>query len=267
MDSDSKSVEAYLKEPEIHRQWERAYRTAENEAFYERAFDYLAQKINAPENAAFLDAGCGSGSHSIRLAKRGFQVQAVDFSQNVLSLARENVKDMGLESKIKIQRQDICALSFDSESFPFIVSWGVLMHVPNFEKALGELVRVLKPGGILVLSENNMDSLEAKLIRMFKKGKTRIKKSPSGLEFWRSHDSGELVVRLTHIPWLIEKLSGQGLTLKERIAGQFSEAYARFSSPCLQNLFHNLNKFWFKYFKKNPRPAFGNILIFQKTKR
>lgn len=38
---------------------------------YERTFDYLVQKINAPESAAFLDAGCGSGSHSIRLAKRG----------------------------------------------------------------------------------------------------------------------------------------------------------------------------------------------------
>lgn len=36
MDSGSKSVEAYLKESEIHRQWEQAYRTAENEAFYER---------------------------------------------------------------------------------------------------------------------------------------------------------------------------------------------------------------------------------------
>ena len=39
-------------------------------------------------------------------------------------------------------------------------SWGVLMHVPNLEMALVELVRVLKPGGKLILGENNAASFD-----------------------------------------------------------------------------------------------------------
>jgi ubiquinone/menaquinone biosynthesis C-methylase UbiE len=136
-----------LQKKDIHEGWENAYRTPENKKFYELAFDFIIHAIIPPENSLFLDAGCGNCSHSIHLAKRGFRIQAVDFSENVLEMAEENVKEKGFAERIKIKREDLTSLSFGNETFNYILCWGVLMHIPDVEKAIGELARVLKPGG------------------------------------------------------------------------------------------------------------------------
>jgi len=99
--SESKLIENRLARPDIHQQWEAAYRTVENEKFSELAFDYITQILNAPQQSIFLDAGCGTCAHAIRLANRGLLVQAVDFSASVLEVAEANVKASGLETKIK----------------------------------------------------------------------------------------------------------------------------------------------------------------------
>ncbi len=256
-------VEEFFKKPEIHNKWEHDYRTEGNEEFYQFSFKSILRKLKAPKGSVVLDAGCGSASHSIRLAQFGYQVEAIDFSENVLEAAREKVKRMGLESQISLSQGNNCDLKFDDESFEYVISWGVLMHIPDMEKAVEELARVVRKGGYLVLSENNQHSLESTLMVMMKKSETRLKQVPHGLEFWKPYGDDELVVRLTNIPWLIEKLAKQGLTLRHHMAGQFTELYCRFKSPFLQNVVHTINKFWFKAIKK-PGPAFANILIFQK---
>src|SRR5258706_143370 len=78
--------------PAWTRQGESDYRTADNEAFYERAFDEIARVLRPGPGARILDAGCGVGAHSARLARRGFDVQAIDFSANVLDQARANLE-------------------------------------------------------------------------------------------------------------------------------------------------------------------------------
>lgn len=257
------SVENFFQKPDIHQKWENLYRSKENEDFYDLLFDKCLKKIKPPKDALFLDAGCGSASHSIRLAQRGFQVKAVDFSEKVLDIAQKKIKDLNLDSKIETQRENNCDLSFENNSFPYVLCWGVLMHIPEFEKAIDELARVLKPGGHLIISENNKDSLEAKIIKLFKNEKNVEKHMPYGVEFWGSDESGQLVVRFVDIEWLIDRFQKAGLILEHRFAGQFSEAYIRFSSTFLQRLVHGLNKFWFKIIR-NSNLAFGNILIFKK---
>ncbi|MBA3242576.1 MAG: class I SAM-dependent methyltransferase, partial [Acidobacteria bacterium] len=159
-ESKSKLVENLLAKPEKHRQWESDYRTEENERFYERAFDYLAGVLSPPAGATFLDVGCGKCAHSVRLARRGFRVRAVDFSESALGMAREYVRAEGLDDKIEVGRENILEFSFPDESFDYVLCWGVLMHIPDVERAVSELARVVKPGGFLVVSEGNMSSLE-----------------------------------------------------------------------------------------------------------
>src|SRR5436309_2094780 len=105
--SKSKLVESFLAKPVIHERWENDYRTAENEGFYEQAFNYMTRVLSAPENATILDAGCGTCAHSIRLAKRGFLVRAVDFSESVLAVAKAKVKTEGLGPRVDIQRESL----------------------------------------------------------------------------------------------------------------------------------------------------------------
>ncbi len=265
-DSKSKLAESCLAKPDIHRQWY-ASRVDENESFFDEAFDYIVRVLKPPPNSVFLDVGCGICDHAIRLANRGFLVKAVDFSEYVLKEAEARIKAQGLETKIGIQREDILALSFEDKTFNYILCWGVLMHIPDLEKAIEELTRVLKPLGTLVISEGNMYSLQSmtlrNLIRFLGKEKDDVKKTPAGVERYTITSAGLLLVRHANIQWLMKKFNSNRLTVRKHIAGQFTEIGTVASSRLLRNLVHGFNKFWFRYIKM-PHLAFGNILILQK---
>jgi ubiquinone/menaquinone biosynthesis C-methylase UbiE len=265
--SDSRLVEDLLAQPEVHKQWAGGYRTPDNEAFFERAFDLITRELNPPAGATFLDAGCGSCAHTVRLARRGFNVRAVDFSESALEMARAHLKQTGLDERITLQREDLTRLSFPDASFDYVLCWGVLMHVPDVGRAVAELARVLRPGGALVVSEGNMHSLEAAALRSAKRllGRERadVKETPAGVEYWKERGGGALVTRQANVNWLVESFESHGLTLSKRVAGQFSEAYAMVSAPALKRLVHGFNNFWFGAVRA-PRLAYGNILFFRK---
>lgn len=263
----SMMVENLLARPKMHLQWEHDYRTRDNESFYEQAFDYLVDVLKPPTGATILDAGCGSCAHSVRLARRGFKVHAVDFSESALGMALENIKAKGLEDRITLGRENLLAFSFPDASFDYILCWGVLMHVPQVERAVAELARLIKPGGALVISEANKSSLEASgarnLKRFLGKAKADIKETPAGVEYWVNSGADALVTREANISWLITRFEEHGLTLTKRVAGQFSESYTRISAEPFKSLIHGFNKFWFRRVKW-PAPAFGNIIFLRK---
>ena len=220
--SDSVLVENLLARPEMHQQWTRDYRTADNEKFYEHAFDYIVRMLKPPPDASFLDAGCGSCAHSIRLAQRGFDVHAVDFSQSALEMARDYVKSKGLEDKITFGQESLLEFSFANESFNYVLCWGVLMHIPEVGRAVAELARVVKPGGHLVVSEGNKSSPEAigirTLRRLLGKEKADVKDTSQGVEYWKEKDGDALVTRQANIRWLIQEFEANGMVLVKRAA-------------------------------------------------
>lgn len=106
-----------------------------------------------------LDAGCGNkGTIMIRLANDDFTVYGVDISEDCIELIRRRVKSQGLSHRIKVQRDDLSALTFQDNLFDGIVCEEVLEHLENDERTVKELYRVLKPGGICVVTvpSNNL---------------------------------------------------------------------------------------------------------------
>src|SRR2546422_1736116 len=269
IDSQSRLVENLLARREIIRQGGRHYRTADNESFYEQAFDEILRVLNPPPGTTFLDAGCGSCAHSVRLARRGFNVRAVDFSESALAMAEDYVNSKELQDQIILGRESLLELSFPDETFDYVLCWGVLMHIPEVERAVSELSRVIKPGGTLVVSEGNKASLEAvglrSLRRLLRREKAEVREKPEGLEYWTAKSGDALVTRQANIRWLIKSFEAHGLTLTRRVAGQLSESYTRLSAQPLKQLVHVLNNFWFQHVRW-PGPAFGNILFFQKRR-
>lgn len=267
-ESDSQLVENLLSKPEKHRQWADHYRTADNEAFFESAFDYIVRELAPAPGATILDVGCGSCAHSVRLARRGLRVRAVDFSESALGMAREHVAAKGLADRIDLGRENVLALSFPDDAFEYVLCWGVLMHIPDVGKAVAELSRVLRPGGTLVLSEGNMNALEAVGLRNLKRlvGKERaeVKKTEAGVEFWKAEGDEALVTRQADVGWLVESFARHGLRLTRRVAGQFSEGYAMTSSTPLKKLVHAFNNFWFRRVRLAGL-AYGNILFLRKS--
>lgn len=265
--SESNDVEKTLQKPDIHQQWIGSYRIAENNEFYEEVFDYITRVLDAPKNATFLDAGCGSGAHSLRLAKRGFHVLAIDFSESILKTAELNLKSRGMTDNIKLQRENILSLSFPDRTFDYILCWGVLMHIPDVERAISEIDRVLKKGGFLVISEGNMFSVESIFLRSLKlllrREKATVIKTAAGLEYWELTPLGKLLTRQANIRWLKDNFKSRGYSIKQHVSGQFTELYTKFSSRLLRKIIHSFNHLWFKYVRI-PYGAFGSILILKK---
>ena len=266
---ESNDVEMTLQQPDVHQRWEGSYRNKENEEFYRQAFDYIVSVLPAEKKTTFLDIGCGIGCHSIRLAKHGFSVLAVDFSEHVLKTAELNLQDKGWKDNIKLQRENILSLSFADETFDYILCWGVLMHIPDIEKAVSELDRVVKKGGVLVISEGNMLSVESITLRGIKKilgrEKATVKKTAAGIESWQVTSSGNLLTRQADIGWLKRTFKSKGFVIKKHVSGQFTELYTKFSNRAIRKVIFIFNMLWFKYVKL-PYFAFGNIIIFEKQK-
>ncbi|HEX7116978.1 MAG TPA: class I SAM-dependent methyltransferase [Steroidobacter sp.] len=256
-----------LQDMEVHAAWTRQFRTSENDAFYNLAFDHIATLFGAPDADAVLDAGCGSAIKSLHLARRGYRVHGIDFSAVILEEARKAADAAGFGKQITFAQADLTALTLPSASVKRAVCWGVLMHIPDIEKAVAELARVIAPGGRLVISEGNYRSLQARTLRALKRllrrERAEVIRTPAGIEFWEETGTGRLMTRQADIPWLIAQFERHGLRLVERRAGQFSEIYMVLSSRPLRKLVHAFNNFWFRHIRW-AGPAFGNMITLER---
>jgi ubiquinone/menaquinone biosynthesis C-methylase UbiE len=261
----------YLDKPAIHEAWESDYLNPDLDKFYDRAFQKIVEAIEPASMATILDAGCGYCYHAVRLADAGLQVTGVDFSSSALAQARPYLDQRGLSGRVDLRQADLLQLPFENDAFDFVNCWGVLMHIPELERALTELARVVKPGGKVIIMENNVDSFDVvvgeRIIRSVKhligrplNDRTRVDR---GIEEWNQEDKGGLMVRKLDINWLERFYADQGLQLVDRFAGQFTELYTNVPTKPLKRVVYAFNRMWLERIRK-PGLALGNILIFQK---
>lgn len=108
--------------------------------------DFLLRQLPSQcENS--LDIGCGTGSFTRRLAERSQRVLAIDFSPEMIRIARER---SGKFSNIDFQLADVLNLPFDARSFDCIATIATLHHLP-LEEMLLKMKVALKPGGELLI--------------------------------------------------------------------------------------------------------------------
>jgi ubiquinone/menaquinone biosynthesis C-methylase UbiE len=107
-----------------------------------------------------LDLGCGTGEGTSRIHAEGMTVIATDLS---LEMVRTAVRRFPV---LRGCVADAAGLPFASERFDIVQSLGVLEYIGPYEQAVRELRRVLKPGGILVISVPNRQSLFRQLHRL-----------------------------------------------------------------------------------------------------
>ena len=105
------------------------------------------------EEIKVLDIGTGPGFFAILLAEAGFQVTAVDYTEEMLKEAKKNAGV--LAEKISWKRMDAQNLEFEDETFDAEVSRNLTWNLEQPEKAYGEWLRVLKKGGILLNYDAN----------------------------------------------------------------------------------------------------------------
>jgi demethylmenaquinone methyltransferase/2-methoxy-6-polyprenyl-1,4-benzoquinol methylase len=102
-----------------------------------------------------LDVATGTGDVAIMTWKqlRPEKITGIDISEGMLAIGREKIEKQGLSAVIDLQKGDSEAIHFPDNTFDAItVSFGV-RNFQNLEKGLSEMLRVLKPGGKLVVLE------------------------------------------------------------------------------------------------------------------
>jgi SAM-dependent methyltransferase len=114
------------------------------------------QYLHRPECKNGLDAGCGQGWYLERMTELGYRMKGIDFSEEQVRLARKN--NPGLPEQ-DIRQASVTAIPFPDASFDFVYTVNVLHHLPDRAaqlKAYDEFLRVLRPGGILIIHEINV---------------------------------------------------------------------------------------------------------------
>ena len=120
--------------------------TRTSEQYY---FGWLRERC--PGHKA-LDYCCGNGENAIFMAKCGANVVGIDISPEGIENARLNAIREGVEDRVQFQVMDGEAMDFPDSTFDVIVEYGALHHL-DYDRAMAELQRVIKPDGEIICIE------------------------------------------------------------------------------------------------------------------
>lgn len=112
----------------------------------------MAAIVQRCQAATVLDVGCGAGHVSMAVAPWGKQVVAYDLTAQMLEQVQRLAHERQLSNIVTCQG-DVEQLPFDNQSFEIVLSRYSAHHWPNPQRALHECLRVLKPGGLFLLSD------------------------------------------------------------------------------------------------------------------
>lgn len=102
-----------------------------------------------------LDVGAGTAQILIELCRQAPKAElvAIDLAAEMLAVARANVQRAGLATRIRLEQVDAKGLPFPTGAFPALISNSIIHHIPAPAAVIGEMARVLKPGGLLFVRD------------------------------------------------------------------------------------------------------------------
>jgi ubiquinone/menaquinone biosynthesis C-methylase UbiE len=138
--------------PSFDEDFGHSIRTPGERAAWDRILDLVVPK-RGPLDA--LDVGCGTGFLTFELAGRGHRLTGVDFAPAMIEEARRKAGQRGVD--VRFEDGDADSLRFAPASFDLVISRHLLWTLPHPEAAIGEWIRVLRPGGRLVVVDGQFD--------------------------------------------------------------------------------------------------------------
>ena len=144
--------------------WERSWQNEDRK----RLSQYLAgyRGLVLPEFELFrqqgvktvCDAACGFGAYTLALLSNGFAVKGFDISESAVEITAAGLKTFGYEPELK--QASILDTGYPAASFDAVLAYSVLDHLgfSDAERAVTELFRITRPGGLVMLS---FDTAEA----------------------------------------------------------------------------------------------------------
>ena len=110
-----------------------------------------------PQQGLILDIGCAAGAEIEPLRSRGFRIVGIDYSEKMLGFAQ---RQFAVLDGVHFCRADAESLPFASASFDQVVCLGVFEYLSTYDRCLEEIRRVLRPGGVVIISVPTRVSLD-----------------------------------------------------------------------------------------------------------
>ncbi|MGI9163714.1 MAG: class I SAM-dependent methyltransferase [Mycobacterium sp.] len=231
----AEQVEAALKDSKLaqvlYHDWEaESYDDKWSISYDKRCVDYArdlfdqtvpeAELRKLPYERA-LELGCGSGFFLLNLIQAGVarRGSVTDLSPGMVKVAVRNGQSLGLDIDGRVA--DAEGIPYDDDTFDLVVGHAVLHHIPDVEKSLSEVVRVLKPGGRFIFAGEPTtvgNAYARKLADLTWKTTVRAMKLP-GLKSWqRPQEELDENSRAAALEWIVDLHTFDPADL-ERMAG------------------------------------------------
>ncbi len=128
-------------------------------ANFDTAEDAVVAFLRERKVKTVCDAGCGCGVYSLKLARCGFAVSGFDIAEDAVLLTQKLLSENGFSAR-DFKRADVLATGYPSKRFDAVVARDVIDHMPMKQgmDAVRELLRIVRPGGCVLLTLDATDS-------------------------------------------------------------------------------------------------------------
>ncbi|TLS35922.1 demethylmenaquinone methyltransferase [Pseudalkalibacillus caeni] len=119
------------------------------------------KRMNVHKGTKALDVCCGTADWTLSLSEavgKNGEAYGLDFSENMLAVGKEKVKDTGVEN-VTLIHGNAMDLPFEDNSFDYVTIGFGLRNVPDYFQVLKEMYRVVKPGGKVVCLETSQPTM------------------------------------------------------------------------------------------------------------
>ncbi|MFW9996346.1 MAG: class I SAM-dependent methyltransferase [Candidatus Odinarchaeota archaeon] len=118
----------------------------------------LLEMCQLDDKSHVLDVGCGAGHTACFIAEKyGSRVIGIDISENMIKMAKKRARKKKMVDKVEFQVTDVFQLPFKENSFDAVIIESVLTPLPDEAKALVEITRIIRSGGLVGANEAIFD--------------------------------------------------------------------------------------------------------------
>ena len=237
--------------------------TSEVKAFFEKTDVYLTYNYNLRiraetvgyfiremKFAEVLDMPCGTGDISAPFIDQFGHLAMMDFSENMIATAKKRVPENQRE-KVTFINGDFYAHDFGNTQYDLVMNIGILAHIRNPWEFIEETMKLVKPGGYLIIQNTDSRHWFAKLIHMYLGMRRAV---------------GKDKYKLNKVPQneLLERIEKGGFSLQDSF--KYNQSFLGLSRFFSNDLKYKLTRKYFGFAGANKNASSGSdaTFIFQK---
>lgn len=234
-------------------------KTNEVKAFFEKTDVYLTYNYNLRirtetlghfigekkfENV--LDMPCGTGDISAPFLPQFDHLTMMDFSENMIATAKKRIPDEEKE-KVTFVNADFYDVDFKDKLYDLVINIGILAHIKDPWKFVDETVKLVKPGGYLVIQNTDSDHWFAKLIHFY-------------LGMRRAVGKDKYKLNKVSEKELVHKIKNHGFELVDQF--RYNQSFLGLSRLFKNDLKYKLTRNYFGYAGANKNATQGSDVTF-----